>query len=58
MEKRNAYRIQAGKFEVDRPHRRSRHKQEVNIKMDIGGTGCKGCGLLMTQDTDHFVRLV
>jgi len=38
---RNAYNALVGKPEGKRPLRRSRHRREDNIRMDLRETGCK-----------------
>jgi hypothetical protein len=43
-EMRNAFKILVGKCEGKRPPRRSGHRGEDNIKMDLKEIGCEGVG--------------
>jgi hypothetical protein len=58
-EMRNAYIILVGKPEGKRPLVRSRHKWEVNIKMDIKETRWEGVDWMhLAQDRDQWWALV
>jgi hypothetical protein len=58
-EKRNAYRILAGKPEGKRPLGRPRHRCVNNIKMDLREIGWAGVNWIdMAQDRDQCRDLV
>jgi hypothetical protein len=58
-EKRNAYRILAGKPEVKRPLGRPRRRWVDYIKMDLREIGWEGVDSMdMAQDRDHWRALV
>jgi hypothetical protein len=50
---RNSYEILVRKPVEKRPHERTRHKKEDNIRMDRRKIGCKGVDQIhLVQDTD------
>jgi hypothetical protein len=54
-EMRSAYKILVGKPEERRPFRRSRHRQEDNIRMDLRETGWKGVDWIhLSQNRDQW----
>jgi hypothetical protein len=58
-EKRNAYRILAGKPEGKRPLRRPRRRWVDNIKIDLREIGWDGVDwIYLAQDRDHWRALV
>jgi hypothetical protein len=58
-DKINPYRILAGKPEVKRPLRRSRHRWVDNIKMDLRKIGWDGVGWFdLAQHRDQWRVLV
>jgi len=58
-EGRGVYRVLVGKPEGKRPLRRTRHKWEDNIKMDLQGVGCGVMDWIeLAQDRDSFRALV
>jgi hypothetical protein len=58
-EKRTAYRILVGKPDGRRPLRRSRHRWEDNIKMDLREIGWVGMDWFdLAQDRDQWRALV
>jgi hypothetical protein len=58
-EKRNAYRILAGKPEGKRPLGRQRRRWLDNAKMDLRETGWDGMDWIdLAQDRDHWRVLV
>jgi hypothetical protein len=58
-EKRNAYRILAGKPEGKRPLGRPRHRWEDNIRMDLREIGWGGMDWIdLAQDRDQWRALV
>jgi len=53
-ERRGVYRFLVGKPERKRTLRRSRHRWEDNIKIDLQEVGCGGMGWIeLTQDRDR-----
>jgi hypothetical protein len=59
IEKRNAYRILAGKSEIKRPLGRSRRRWVDNIKMDLREIGWDGMDWIdLSQNRDQWRALV
>jgi hypothetical protein len=55
----NAYRVLAGKSEGERLLRRTRHRCEDNIKMDLGEVGWGDMDSIdMAQDRDQWMAYV
>jgi hypothetical protein len=58
-EGRGVYRVLVGKPEGKRPLRRSRHRWENNIKVDLQEVGCRGIDWIeLAQDRDRWWTLV
>jgi hypothetical protein len=58
-ETHNAYRFVVGKPERRRPLGRPRRRWEDNIKMDLGGIGCRGMDWIdLPEGRDHCRAVV
>jgi hypothetical protein len=58
-EGRGVYGVLVGKPEGKRPMRRSRHRWEDNIKMDLKEVGCEAMDWIrLAQDRDRWRALV